>query len=228
MSYEFATNFKKVPNESEDSIIRNVNLLISYLDLLLEQDYGSGDLKKFVNEILNYLKKLLNRFRSNLDEEIDYHSWIARNTYELFVLTKYGLQSHEKVSEVILTAVDDYRDIRKKLFKDSEPVEEDVDRVEFLSSMEKLDSIIDEHEIDIEKWKSTGQMANETDLNFEHGIIFKLTSKYVHPTSLFLFGNKNFVQGKDSKKAIFSSTQWYAAKLITYMPNRIEELKSAT
>lgn len=225
MSINFATKFEEVPNESKKSIIHNVDQLISSIDILRNKDYGSGDLYKFVSEIINHLNRLLERFRTNLDEDIDYHSWIARNIYELYVMTKYGLQSPEKMSSVILTSVDDYRDISEKLYKNYEPAEDDVDGKQFLKSMNKLNSVIDDHEIDIEKWKSAGQMANEIDFDEELKIIFKLTSKFVHPTSLFLFGAKNFVHGKNSRKTIFTFSQWIAAKLIIYMPERIEELK---
>lgn len=222
---KFAIEFESVPNRSSEDIKKNVSALIFSKDQLLENDYGSGDLYKFVTEILNYLTKLLNRFTSSLDEDIDYHSWIARNIYELFILAKYGLQSPEKISSTILTSVDDYLDIQSILFDDT--TTPPADGIEFLEQMNQLDSIIKEKGREIEKWKSTGQMANETGSSFDHKLAFKLTSKYVHPTSLFLFGNKNFVHGKESRKAVFSFTQWYAAKLLLFIPEQIQKLKSA-
>lgn len=220
----FATDFESVPNSSSEEIKKNVSALLSYKGQLLERNYGSGDLHKFVTEILNYLDKLLNRFTSNPDEDIDYHSWIARNIYELFILAKYGLQSPEKISSTILTSIDDYRNIQSVLFDDTTTLTADSE--EFLEQMNQLDSIIEEKGIEVEKWKPKGRMANETDSRFDHKLTFKITSKYVHPTSLFLWGNKNFVHGEESRKAVFTIAQLYAAKLLLFIPEQIEKLKS--
>lgn len=213
-----------VQYRNQEEVIKNIIKMIEYIDLGLQQDLGKGDLKVFSTKLLSYLKKQLIRFINNIEDEVDILSWIARNIYELRMIINYYTGSLDLITEFILLPVLEYREIEDILFKDNENANEKELEV-YKSQMEKLNEFVDNHGLKIGKVRSVLDLARKNGLEDSYKVMFKLPSKYVHPSPLYFFGHSNYVHGDESRWTILVAIQYSAGSILHEIPSKIEKLR---
>jgi hypothetical protein len=227
MALRFATEIEQVPYAPEERIRDNVDAMVEYIGRELRQDLGDGDLRLFATRVLEHTRLLLTRFNNNLSEEIDLLAWIGRNLFELLLLSRFALSTPENLQRIILLEIVDYQELDRAWFDGEAAEPTDEDAVAFKKSVENLQAWIDKEGLNPGKRPNLKELAEETDSLEFYFPVFRTLSKYVHPTPVFLFGNRNFVHGDKARAGVIVTAQYCAALLLYEMPSDIERMKRA-
>lgn len=214
----------EIPYRDKNAVIDNIYNMIQYIELGLSKDLGKGDLDIFSRKHLEYLKNQLIRVINYFNEEIDILSWIARNIYELRLIMNYYLSSHDLLTEYILLPVKEYSEIEKIMFKDDKNVSLEEMKI-YKEQMVRLNDFVKKNELIIGNVRSPRDLANRVGISDTYDLMFKLPSKYVHPSPLYFFGHPQYVHGDNSRHAILVAIQFSAGHLLIEIPGKIEALR---
>ncbi|MEO1077462.1 MAG: DUF5677 domain-containing protein [Bacteroidota bacterium] len=225
MAKTFATDAGSIPFESEEEISGNIAKMIAYIDLGLRQDLGDGDLKRFSTTVLIYLRKQLARLDRLQSEDTDLLAWIARSIFEIRLLSLYALSSPERLQEVLLRPIGEYKELRRSWTSDLPEEDHDKAILDFKESVERMESLALEWDLDVPVRFNQHRLAKETNCLEEYYRFYKPLSKYVHPTPLFLFARDSFVRGEDARNGLILAAQLFAAWLLDDFPSLVEDLR---
>lgn len=217
MTYnQLLIDIDKIPFDRQ-GIAENLDRLLSHTKYLEERNDVSEPLARgLLDTAPAFIHKQIDRLLLHLDDEVDIIAWISRNLMELFFMLRYMYSSRERYDEVIKEQLKDLKEIENKIYPNGMPSENATIEVKaFQSDMKKLWEAMQEYGInhkDLKKPLSVVAYATGAGLENEYACLWKIHSKYVHPTSYVLFGKKFFVYGADVSHFFWVIAQYYAAR----------------
>lgn len=223
MDYEdLILDIQKIPFEGSNRK-DNLNLLLKLAEgLKAKNDISDGSTNYLVAHASEYIRMQVNRLQIHIEAEIDIIAWISRGLMELLFFLRYVYNSHDRLDELIEEYHKDFKDIVKIMSKkilDSETPEE---ILAFNNAMDKEWEKIGVNPDELKGLYPVNYFAEKGNLEEEYQSNWKFHSKYVHPTSYLLFGDRNIVDGSDFRQYFWQHAQYYAGRNIRDLNKLIE------
>lgn len=129
----------------------------------------------------------LTRLARNLDQGTDLVAWATRNLFELNLSVRYILMSEDNASRYLAESAKDEQQVLEGFLSlsDNESVEA---RKVLQDRILAIDALATRHGIELRKPLSTSDLAKVTGCAAEYTALYKLMSKYVHPSSWLVCG----------------------------------------
>lgn len=147
---------------------------------------------------------------------------------ELLYMLRYMYSSRDRYDEVVKEQLKDLKDIEKIIYPEGAPLNDDPEEVKsFRVDMEKLWEALQGDGVEQDELKRPNQAiyyAERAGLADEYKCLRKIHSKYVHPTSYLLFGERNFVYGDGARLFFWATAQYYAARNLRDIHRMIEAI----
>jgi hypothetical protein len=212
---------------SEEGISDNLARLMKHAKYLEgRKDVDDPHIRGLLDVVPSYIRKMLERLQLHLNDEADIVAWISRNLMELHFMLNYAYSSCERYDELIKEQLKDLNEIEKIICPEGTPSNNVQDKVKtFHSDMEKFWECIRQYGVERNELKSPKpafKFAEGAGLEDEYRRLWKIHSKYVHPTSYLLFGKKSFVYGGEARQLFWLSAQYYAARNLRDFHRMIE------
>lgn len=113
-------------------------------------------------------------------------AWTARNLFEAYLLVKYISQSDEKLMEWMSQGITDETDFIDGMLFYADPDESAVQIAMLQTQRARLMDVSRRRNLQKVKPFRVGDLAKGMGEDEEYGALFKLFSKYVHPSSLYI------------------------------------------
>lgn len=140
----------------------------------------------------------------------DLSAWCARNLFEINLIIRWILQSEANEKAWCGEIAHDEADIFEGIAKLAEG-SQDPNREALLNRCGELRTWADSKGLPRRKSKSVMHLAETVGLKSEYEAFFKLYSKYVHPSSFFLNGDRDSVFSQEIFNILITQAQLYAA-----------------
>ena len=136
-------------------------------------------------------------------------AWITRNLFELNLKLRYTLKNEESVDRFAYELAQDQIDIMEGVLELSEdPDDERVKRIRKQIGYHK--TAMENSKIKAKLPYPTQVLAREVDALKEYRALYKLYSKYVHPSAFLLLGDRESVQSFGYLQIFIKQSQIYA------------------
>lgn len=211
----------QIPRHKDDAL-KNVAQLIVCLDYLATCKTGLSESDFLLDSTVPWVKRQLQLFECNTDGGPDLMAWIARNLMEAFFLFRYMYASKENYKEVVLEQFVDIREIEDALLP---PFDGQDETAHYRAKWEALKSYgVDR--ASKKRPKVARTYAEVAGLLDDYDLGWRITSKYVHPSSYLLFGDPRIVYHEDVNTTLLVLVQYYAARNIRDLLMMVEKIKS--
>jgi hypothetical protein len=149
----------------------------------------------------------LSRVRNWYEEPADMVAWATRNLFELDLLVRFVLKSEENMLRFLGERARDEIEILEGLISLGE--DQSSRNVAILRArVDDLKRIAQKHKIRPEKHRTTRDLADAAGLRHVYDALFKLYSKYVHPSSWLVNASRQMID--EYKDAFVLEAQRYA------------------
>ena len=225
---ELFTNINQIPLDRK-GIAENLDQLLKHAKYLKQRN---AIVDPFARGLLDsapfFIRKQIERLQLHLEDDADIIAWISRTLMELFFMIRYMYNSRDRYDEVIKEQLKDLIDIEKIIYAEGVPSDDAPQQVKsFLSDMQKLWQALRGYGVELDKLKKPKQAfyyAEGAGLVDEYRRLWKIHSKYMHPTSYLLFGKRSFVYGHGVRLFFCVSAQYYAARNLRDIHRMIEAI----
>jgi hypothetical protein len=211
----------------KEGIQKNLTCLLRHAECLEGRtDIADSFAKGLLDCARPFIRKQIERLQLHIDDEADIIAWIARSLMELFFMLRYMYKSAERYDEVIKEQLKDLKqieDIIIGLGGASHGQQEDT--ALFHRDMKRLWEAMSGYGIERDELKAPSPAryyAGGAGLMADYNRLWKIHSKYVHPSSYILFGRRNFVYADEVKKFFWVFAQYYAARNLRDLYKMIE------
>jgi hypothetical protein len=145
---------------------------------------------------------------------------------ELFFILRYMYTSPERYDEVIKEQLKDLKQIEDIIIGSGEtPREQQENGMLFQRDMRTLWEEMSRYGIGRDELRAPSparHYAEGAGLIGDYNRLWKIHSKYVHPTSYLLFGRSSFVYGQEVNNFFWVLAQYYAARNLRDLYKMIE------
>ena len=157
------------------------------------------------------------RLKNWVGEPVDMIAWATRNVYELNLLARFVAVSSENTDHWLIQRTKDEIDLIDSVLNWTQnPVPTDQGASGAADVLQKrlqeLNAIAQKYDVDVNEAKPIPvvKLAKEFNMEDEHRALFKLLSKYVHPSSWWVNAPKNHTQNNDARNLLWVLAQLYA------------------
>jgi hypothetical protein len=197
---------------SVDDVLKNFGAkyieLKGLLDFMLKGDSSGNDYRRFVD--INVLRRAITELqrigKNALDNEAVAHA--ARNMFELNMIYRYTHIQTDNLKEWIGNKCQDEIDILEGILKLSESAGSDNERI-LKERLSHIRATAEKHDIKVSKQLTTKALADKVGLATEYEGLFKLYSKFVHPTSWLINSKDEEVSSFEYKTILLIQFQTY-------------------
>jgi hypothetical protein len=184
-----------------------VGSTISPLD---RDDYQSFAL----NRILINSAIQVEHLSSYLHAPIEFLAWITRNLFECYLLCEFITPDPLKAKEFIMQKAVDELQINEGILTLSDADASNANSKPILDRNNHIRNTLKKHEIKESGHWTVSMLAQQTNNKDEYEAFFKLYSKYVHPSSWIINGNKSEYDTLSYRNIFLLQAQYYASCLI--------------
>lgn len=128
------------------------------------------------------LRQLADFFPSNVPGL----AWATRNLFELNLTVRYVLEDREQFQNWISQVLTDEKEFIEGVLSASSGEENNGARSALEARLSGLEELASRHNLTPSKRFFIGNIAKEVGLEDDYKAVYKLTSKYVHPTSILI------------------------------------------
>ena len=153
----------------------------------------------------------LRRLGGAYPADIETVAWCARNIFETFLITSAILESPESLSRWQGQMANDELEMIEGFLGLAEGPSAAVEVL--YARKAHIAAICEKHRIGPSKSFNISTPAKGAALEKEHSSLYKLTSKYVHPSSWVVNGSTEHVCSPDTLNLLLVSAQLYAGRL---------------
>jgi len=197
---------------SVDDVLKNFG--VKYLELkglldFISKDKSSGkDYRRFVdiNVLTRAITELQRIGKNTLDNEAVAHA--ARNMFELNMIYRYTNINTDNLKEWLGNKCQDEIDILEGVLKLSQNLDSDNERI-LKERLSHIRLTAEKHSIKVSKQLTTKALADKVGLATEYDGLFKLYSKFVHPTSWLINSKDEEVTSFEYKTILLIQFQTY-------------------
>jgi hypothetical protein len=170
-----------------------------------------------------YLAGELRRAAVFYPDDVPGLAWVARNLFEAYLLVKYIAQSDEKLLEWMGQGITDETDFIEGMLFYAEPDDSGHHIGTLKTQRTRLLDMSKRHGLQKVKPFRVGELAKDLGEGDEYAALFKLFSKYVHPSSLYI--NKWALASPDPTfvEVFHIKTQVYAGQAIKIIQDGTQE-----
>ena len=220
------TDIHQIPLDRK-GISENLDRLLKHAKYLEQTNDVAEPLARGVLDTApSFIRKQIYRLQIHLDDEADIIAWISRSLMELLFTLRYMYSSRDRYDEVVKEQLKDLKDIEKIIYSEGAPPDDGPEEVKsFHADMQKLWEALQGYGVERDELKRPNQAhfyAEGAGLVDEYKRLWKIHSKYVHPTSYLLFGKRNFVYGDGARLFFWATAQYYAARNLRDIHRMIE------
>lgn len=165
-------------------------------------------------KLVSYAASLTETLISFLKMSIELNAWTARNLFECYLIASYIISDISNAKEFLAQKATDELEIYESLLtlkhsgttKDAEkPV---------LERMEHIRNTMKKHSLaKLNHW-TVSRLAKQTGNKEEYDVFFKLYSKYVHPSSWLINGEKSEFDNQTYRNVFLIQAQYYISCLL--------------
>ena len=196
--------------ESFSKMQEELRICALKLPIAMYNDYTGHGLKNLVNTS----STLIERQIKFIEEPIEISAWIARNLFECYLMASYITSNPEKAKEFFVQKATDELEIYEGLLSLNKINNTKTDEAPIRQRMEKIRTVIKKHDLIEGSYWTVGMLAKQTGNREEYDAFFKLYSKYVHPTSWLINGQRNEYDSPTYRNIFWLQSQYYASCLL--------------
>lgn len=202
---DVAQNFGRIQREFEDLREFAVN-------------ERQRDEKQIVTENLCHAFELqCGRLKDWINEPVDMVAWATRNIYELNLLSRFIAASDENTAHWLTQRAKDEIDVIEGILEWTQSIASADDEVspatkDLQKRLRGLYRAARNHDIDVSraKPKQVAELARTFNVEKENKALFKLLSKYVHPSSWVINAPRGGTQDQSAYNVLWVVAQVYA------------------
>jgi len=228
MNYDdLAIEIDTIPFD-EEGIQKNLTCLLKHAKYLEGRtDIADSFARGLLDSATPFIRKQIARLQLHTDEEPDIIAWVSRSLMELFFMLRYMCTSAERYDEVIKEQLKDLKQIEDTIIGSGGtlPRGQQEGAALFHRDMRRLWEAMSEYGIGRDELKAPSparHYAEGARLMADYTRLWKIHSKYVHPTAYLLFGRVGFVYGQEVKKFFWVLAQYFTARNLRELYRMIE------
>jgi len=197
---------------SVDDVLKNFGVkfleLKGLLDFISKGESSGNDYRRFVdiNVLTRAITELQRIGKNTLDNEAVAHA--ARNMFELNMIYRYTHINTDNLKEWIGNKCQDEIDILEGILKLSQSPGSDNEKI-LKERLSHIRLTAEKHNIKVSKQLTTKALADKVGLTTEYDGLFKLYSKFVHPTSWLINSKDEEVTSSEYKTILLIQFQTY-------------------
>ncbi len=198
-------------SEVQSAISLNISLFDKHLEFIrINLNRTEKNLVLF--SLLGKARVYLHCLGKSLTEPTEFLGFLTRSLFELNIITRYVLMSEENLKRFGGEFVVDKTQILRGLLlfsKDSS--KETVEALE--KEIARIKTIAEKHALPIQKSELIRDRAKRVGLSEEYDALYKLFSKYVHPSSYTINASSEEVHSNEVRNIFLIYSQIYAGDM---------------
>jgi hypothetical protein len=206
----------KVKFDSSKEIVSNLSKL--HLDLKISASkvpVGMNDYPGFaLRNLVAYSSFLVERLISYLEFPIELSAWTARNLFECYLIAAYIVPDPIKAKEFLTQKATDELEIYDGILSLKHSTNTKGVEKPIKDRMEHIKNTMKKHGLNQSKHWTVGMLAKQTGNKEEYEAFFKLYSKYVHPASWLINGEKSEFDNPTYRNIFLLQSQHYMGCLL--------------
>jgi len=153
----------------------------------------------------------------------EFYAWIARNMFEIYLIVRSVLSSDENAKKFISRHAFDEIDILDGIKKIPESGHSKETTV-IDKRIGVINDLVEKHGMTFSKAPRMAELAGETGLTNDYEGFYKFYSKYVHPSSWLILGDREKVHSSEYRNIFLIMAQFYAGLVAQVASDEIANL----
>lgn len=205
-------------SEVSKAIESNISLVEQHAEFI-QTTLERTETNLVLYNLLYKTKLYLHCLDSSLKGPTEQIGFVTRSLFELNLITRYVLMSEDNLKRFVAeSAFDRIKILEGILELREDSSEEAINKLE--TEIARINAITAKHNRDPKKPNFIGDMARTVGLEQEYNALYKLFSKYVHPSSYTINAATKEIHSDEVRNIFFIFAQLYAGDIL----QQIEEV----